>query len=233
MKPCAALLMIATALAASVPSVCAQPRGHWSAFKKADGLAENACVSVTIGAGGNVLVRHLKSNAVSALDGYEVTSMPAPGPNRHRVYESPGGQLWTVAAEGLQEFRDGEWVLHRVPEIADHFRAGSPDPIPLCPVRQGRVLLLLPDRVLEFDADEPDNPQTVLLRRADQTSLGLFRTMSPARDDGLWISGARGVAKVSGPLRNVKPGSAWIEFMPPNDLQLKNFQSMQKEDNNN
>ena len=231
MKPCAALLMIATALAASVPSVCAQPRGHWSAFKKADGLAENACVSVTIGAGGNVLVRHLKSNAVSALDGYEVTSIPAPGPNRHRVYESPGGQLWTVAAEGLQEFRDGEWVLHRVPEIADRFRAGSTEPIPLCPVRQGRVLLLLPDRLLEFDADEPDNPQTVLLRRADQTSLGLFRTMSPSRDDGLWVSGARGVAKVSGPLRNVKPASAWIEFVPPADLPLQNFQSVQEEDN--
>ena len=115
MKPCEALLLIATALAASVPSVCAQPRGHWSAFKKADGLAESACVSVTIGAGGNVLVRHLKSNAVSALDGYEISSIPAPGPNHHRVYESPGGQLWTVAAEGLQEFRDGEWVLHRVP----------------------------------------------------------------------------------------------------------------------
>ena len=69
MKPCAALLMIATALAASVPSVCAQPRGHWSAFKKADGLAENACVSVTIGAGGNVLIRHLKlKSATEVLD---------------------------------------------------------------------------------------------------------------------------------------------------------------------
>ena len=230
MKLREALLLIATALAASVPSACAQPRGHWSAFKKADGLAETACVSVTIGAGGNILVRHLKSSAVSALDGYEISSIPAPGPNRYRAYESPGGQLWTVAAEGLQEFRDGEWVLHRVPEIADHFRAGT-NPIPLCPVRQGRVLLLLPDRLLEFDADEPENPQTVLLRRADQTSLGSFRTMSPARDDGLWISGARGVAKVSGPLRNVKPGSAWLEFVPPGDLPLQNFQSVLEEDN--
>ena len=206
MKPCAALLILATALAVPAPTLFAQTRGHWSAFKKVDGLAENACVSVTIGAGGTILVRHVKSTTVSALDGYEVTSIPAPGPNHYRVYESPGGQLWTVAPEGLQEFRDGEWVLHRVPEIADHFRAGFTNSIPLCPVRQGRVLLLLPDRLLEFDADEPDNPQTVLLRSADQASLGSFQTMSPARDDGLWISAARGVAKVAGPLRNVKPG---------------------------
>ena len=59
-----------------------------------------------------------KSNTITVLDGYEMTSVPAPGTNRSRVYESPGGQLWTVAPEGLQEFREGEWMLYRVPEIA-------------------------------------------------------------------------------------------------------------------
>lgn len=230
MKCCVALLILATALAASAPTLRAQPADHWSIFKKADGVAENACVSVTIGAGGNVLVRHLKSGTVTALDGYEVTTIPAPGTNRHRVYESPGGQLWTVAPGGLQEFRDGEWVLHRVPEIAEYFRGGSTNPIPFCPVRHGRVLLLFPDRLQEFDADELDTSQTVLLRRADQTALGSFRAMSLARDGGLWISGARGFAKIAGPLRNLKPDGPWAELIPPADLQLQNFHAAQEEE---
>src|SRR6185436_11841609 len=148
---------------------------------KADGLPENACVSVTIGAGGNVLVRHAKANIISVFDGYEITSFPAPGPNRSRVYESPGGQLWTVAPEGLQEFREGEWVLYRVREIAAHFRAGSTNAILLYPVRQGRVLILLPDRLLQLNAEDPEHTQVELLRRADQTPLRAFTFMKLAR----------------------------------------------------
>src|SRR6185503_13245554 len=52
-----------------------------------------------------------------------------------------------------------------------------------------------------------------------------------ARDDGLWISGARGVAKLAGPLRSLKAGSAPTEFIPPADLQLQNFHSVQEEEN--
>jgi hypothetical protein len=121
MKPCAALLILPRR--SPCRRLCLRRPGATGPPSKVDGLAENACVSVTIGAGGT-LVQHLKSTTVSALDGYEVTSIPAPGPNRFRVYEGPGVQLWTVAPEGLREFRDGEWVLHRVPEIAEHFRAG-------------------------------------------------------------------------------------------------------------
>jgi hypothetical protein len=229
MKGCAALLILATALAASATTLCAQTTGHWSNFKKVDGLGENACVSVTIGASGNILVRHLKTGLVTSFDGYEFTHIPAPDTNRNRVYESPGGQLWTVAPEGLREFRDGEWVLHRVPEIAEYFRGGDTNPVALCPVRHGRVLLLFPDRLLEFDADELDATQTVRLRGADQTALGSFRKMSLARDGGLWISSERGVAKITGPLRNIKPGDPWTELIPPADLQLQKFDVVQEE----
>ena len=72
-------------------------------------------------------------------------------------------------------------------------------------MRQGRVLILLPDRLLQLNAEDPDHAQVERLRRADQTALGAFTAMTPARDGGLWISGARGVAKIAGPLRQLKP----------------------------
>ena len=205
-----ALFLFATTLAALAQDVSAPPTNHWRAFTKADGLPENSCASVTISAGGNILVRHAKANAITVFDGYEMTRVSAPGMNYSRVYESPGGQLWTVAPEGLQEFREGEWVLYRVPEIAAHFHAGSTNEIALLPVRQGRVLILLPDRLLQLNAEDPDHAQVELLRRADQTTQGAFTTMTLARDGGLWISGTREVAKIAGPLRNVKPDDAWV-----------------------
>ena len=210
-------LVFVAALLALAPGVFAQPANPWRAFKQADGLAENACVSVTVGAGGHVLVRHPNSDAISSLDGYDVTLIPGPSAHRHRVYESPGGQLWTVATEGLLEFRGGEWVTHRVREIARQFQSGDTNPIPLLPVRQGRVLVVLPEALLQFDVADSGRGRAEVLRRADQTALGRFATLAPARDGGLWIGGTQGFAKIPGPLRNLKPDTVWAATveMPP------------------
>jgi len=140
---------------------------QWRVFTRADGLRENACVSVTLGASGNVLVRHARAGEVTVFDGYDFTTVAAPGTNRGRVYESPGGQLWTVARDGLLEFRDGEWVPYPVPQIAAHFRAGLTNEIRLQPPRQGRVLIALPRETLHLDASDPENPR---LEPAAQTA---------------------------------------------------------------
>jgi signal transduction histidine kinase/ligand-binding sensor domain-containing protein len=198
-----------------------------------DGLPESGCISVTLAPQGKVLVRHLHAASVSQLDGYTVTAIPAPETGKGRVYESPGGQLWTVVAEGLREFRNGNWVLHPTPEIAAEFRARLPrliDPIPLCPVRQGVVLFLLPDRLLAFNAEDPDQPRTEVLLTAAQAQLEKFSGMTPARDGGLWLAGARGLAKVSGPVRKLKPDSEWHDYLPPETLQLHNFQELHEDD---
>lgn len=216
-----AFLISAMTLAALAPHLLAQPSNHWRAFTVADGLPEKACSSVTLGAGGNVLVRHPNTNIVSVLNGYGITQVPAPDLNRNRVHESPGGQLWTVASEGLQEFRDGQWMVHYVLEIAAHFRAGFTNVPPLFPVRQGRVLALLPDRLLQLDIDGFDQVRREPLLRADQTALGSFTAMAPSPDGGLWISGPRGFLKVAGPVRNLTADVAWF---PAEDgpLELKN-----------
>ncbi len=153
-------------LATLSPGGAAPATNHWRAFTKADGLLEHSCVSLTIGASGNILVRHAKSPMISIFDGYEFTSIPGPGTNRGRIYESPGGQLWTVTTEGLLEFRDGEWLPHSVPQIAAHFRAGATNEIRLQPVRQGRVLIFLPGETLQLDAADPERARIETLPAA-------------------------------------------------------------------
>ncbi len=190
-------------------------------YRSADGLPESSCVSVALAPQGKVLTRHPRSGAVSELDGYTVNILPSLGPGNGRVYESPGGQLWTAVADGLEELRDGRWVLHRVPEIAAAFHVGFPhtmDPIPLYPVRQGVVICLLPDRLMEFDSEDPDHARTELLLNADQTRLESFSGMTLARDGGLWIAGARGLLKIPGPVRNLKSGLRRAEVETPTDL---------------
>jgi signal transduction histidine kinase len=224
-------LLLGAALVALAETSWGQKPSTWPvnmrAYRVADGMPESACISVTLAPPDKVLARHLKSTSITQLDGYMVRVLPGPATGHGRVYESPAGQLWTVVAEGLQEFRNGEWVLHPVPEIAAEFRARVPpvtDPIPLLPVRQGVVLLLLPGRLLEFNTEDPELSRTDLLLAADQTRLERFSGMTPARDGGLWLAGERGLAKISQPIRNLKQGGEWHDYLPPEPFRIHNLQ---------
>src|ERR1035438_2574438 len=91
-------------------------------FKLADGLAESACISVTVAPQGQVLVRHTGTAGISELNGYSINVLPAPGEGNSRIYGSPAGQLWTVSRKGLEEYKGIDWLLHPVAEIAAEFR---------------------------------------------------------------------------------------------------------------
>lgn len=218
-------LVAALALVITTPAL-AQRASPWRSFKMADGLPESACLAVSLSLQGKVLVRHFNQPLVTELDGYSVHSFAAQA-SKSRVYQSPGGQFWVVSAEGVEEFNDGTWVLHPLPEVAAAMR-GTPgqviDPVPLFPVRQGEVILLLPDRLLEFTITAA-GAQTRTLRLASQTGLQRFCGMSPARDGGLWISGQYGLAKVPHPIRILQPETEWREFLVPPELGVHNLQS--------
>src|SRR5258706_4996296 len=130
--------LLGAAFVALVQTSLAQRASNWRVYKAADGLPESACVSVTVSPNGKVLVKHLSQPAVSELDGYAINTVPSPETAQGRGYESPGGQLWTISPDGLQEFANGNWVVHPFEKIP----AGVPpliDPTPLCPARQGLV----------------------------------------------------------------------------------------------
>jgi signal transduction histidine kinase len=231
------MLLLGAALLAPVEAGWGQKPSiwpvNWRVYRIADGLPEPACISVALAPQGKVLARHLKSGAVSELDGYTVNVIPSPGPGTGRIDQSPGGQLWAVVAEGLQEYRNGQWVLHPVSEIAAEFRARLPraiDPIPSYPARQGVVVFLLPDRLLQFNAEDPDSPRTEALLTAAQTRLERFSSMALARDGALWIAGERGLLKFSGPVRNLKPDSEWHDYVPPEPLPIHNLQEPHEEE---
>jgi len=102
-------------------------------------------------------------------------------------------------------------------------------PVPVCVVRQGLVVFLLPDRLLQFNAEDPDNPRTDVLREARQTGLENFLGMTPARDGRVWITGRRGLANASLPTLGQKGESDWQEHLLPPALDIQNLQQPQQD----
>jgi signal transduction histidine kinase len=207
-------------------TVVGQSAIHWSFFKTSDGLPEPVFHFISITPQGKLVAADVAGSWVSELDGYAISNLPAPHNFTGHVGESPGGQRWAMTAAGLLEFKDGVWLVHAVPEIAAAARAGFlQSPLPFIPVRQGCVVFLLPDRLLEFSAEDPDHPRTILIRTAAQTRIGPFTGMAVAPDGCLWLCGAGGVAKAAGPVRNLSPEIAWEEHLPPASLRLEHLRA--------
>src|SRR5882724_7073050 len=217
------IVFLGAAFVALAETTLGQRPASWRVYKLIDGLPESACSSVSISPQGKVVAKHLNLSAASELDGYTVTIVPTPE-GAGRIYASPGGQLWTVAPTGLQEMKEGSWVSHKVKEITSPVLNSLTRPLPLYPVRQGLVLCLVPDGLLEFNSGSLDGAQTKILRSARQTQLESFSSMTPAKDGGLWIAGTRGLAKVPPPLRNLKPETDWQEYVPPEAWQVRDLQ---------
>ena len=107
----------AAAFLALAPNVWSQRYSDWRVYRASDGMAESACVSVSVGINGNVLVKHLDADSISELDGYSIRSFQSPEVSRNRICEGASGELWTAVAAGVEEFRDHQWILHPIPEF--------------------------------------------------------------------------------------------------------------------
>ncbi len=192
----------------------------------ADGLSGPVADSITFTPQGNLIATRVGAPLASELDGYATTNFPVPDENAGRICESPGGQRWAMVPDGLQELKNGGWLLHPVPEIKAAFQSGSRrlGKAPLfIPVRQGCVLFLLPEGLTEFLDDKPGMGRTLSIHSAAQARIGDFTGMAVTHDESLWVSGTRGLAKINGPLRNVAPDGNWQECLPPESLPLCNF----------
>ncbi len=194
----------------------------WRLFNRGKGLSDDPCLTMTIGAAGDILVAH--SNSVAVFNGYTAAQVPRPETNPGSFYESPAGELWSAGTQGVWEFRDGKWLLHSAPEI-------NTKPIAIWPVREGQALVLLPDRLLELEVDDANTIHIQNLCNADHTGLKTFTGQAPANDGGLWISGVRGLAKITGPLRELKSGGHWTGLFPP--VGLQNFRNVSEDDSGN
>lgn len=221
----ARFFLLAAAFVALAPFARGQRYSDWRIYRAADGLPESACVSVSLGANGRVFVKHVDLDTISQLDGYSISSFPAPEIGRNRICESSLGQLWSVTSQGLEEFRSRAWRSYPIPQFSAEFRGmatAAIPPIPMHVIKPGLVLALLPDQLIQFNVLNPGEPRVTVLRTASQTGLEKFLGMMVANDGSLWISGQRGLARAPSP--DLTADTPWREFPAPRNLQAENFQ---------
>jgi signal transduction histidine kinase len=215
---------------AAPPPAYGQRAPHWRVYKAADGLAESFSTAVTISPSERVWIRHGDSDTLSWLDGYEVHRLPCPPGGTFRIYETRTNQLWSLFSGGITAYRRDQWIQYPLPDIRNELLANPRykiRPFPMIPGRSGRVLYVLPEKLVEYQPSV-DNLRVVVA--AKDTHLGRLLDMTEARDGGIWITGARGMAKLPGPDRTWKNGVVIQEFIPPADLDLENLQQPFEDD---
>lgn len=226
MKPWSRIFLLGTVLLTLARTGRGQSAFDWRLFRDYNGLHQTECVSVSVTLQGKVLVRHPEAAFVSELDGYSIKSISLPEPAVD-VSESPSGRLWIMTRDGrMEEFNEGAWVAHPAPET------GAPGNIiaPCYIVGEGQIVFLLADQLLEYDVENPGQPQTRVLLRSAQTRLGSFVGMTVARDGGLWITGRHGLGKV--PRFALRPGleKSWNDYVPPESLRIQNLRAPREDD---
>ncbi len=138
-------------------------------------------------------------------DGYQLIETTHPHAIG-QVRATPDGTLWLWSGTSLQRFSSGSWNSYAVPEVTSlgvlqndttqtwrfvsKQRPGLSAPFGLAPLSRNRVLILLPDRILEFDASR-GRASPVLL--SGETALGSFLELRSRKSGGIWITGGRGL----------------------------------------
>ncbi|MFN7139397.1 MAG: hypothetical protein ACK4UN_08670 [Limisphaerales bacterium] len=210
----------------AVSSAQGQRSSNWRVFKAGDGLAESFVTSVSFSQRTNVWVKHFEADKITLLDGYRTKSMAAPDRGAFRIHESRSGQIWASHAEGLQEFKGGTWVQYPVREIRQEYQTNATRMargLPLVPLRQGHVLVLLSDQLLQFNNEWPPQSETILLKHVNQTRLGRFTDLALGRDGTLWLLGQGGMMRLPNGLR-VTPESNWQELLLEFSLGIQDLQ---------
>ncbi len=191
----------------------------WRGYSSLDGLRESYCSKISVGPSGRVYIIHGHTDKMSVLDGYGVRQLPVPGVEV-KAKEGWNGEIWALAPEGpvpnpadlderqkligLQRFSEskGQWEIFEIPEIRS---SGLESPENFIPLADGMVRYLLPDRLMEFNAQTRLSNE--LIRAAD-TGLGAFVELRPSVSGGIWIGGRRGLGHYSPP-----GGVRWKEFL--------------------
>src|SRR5207244_11839451 len=137
------------------PGVLGDKAANLRVFRSSDGLKDSLATAISLSPRGTLWIKHGDANEISKFDGYSVHTMPSPGKNNFRVYESRSGQLWSLYKEGIVVYEGSQWVEHPIPEIRAEIEA---DPlrqirqISLVPAERDRVFFLISDKLMEYDA---------------------------------------------------------------------------------
>ncbi len=206
---------------------------HWNIYKTTDGLAEPVYHSLFLTPQGCLIGVNFNSSLACTLDGYSVSNFSIPFKSIRSVSESPGGQLWALSPEQLLELRNGIWVQHPLADVIGQSNSTflKAHEIPqILPIRQGCVILLFPNNIIEFSATDPARPQTTVICTAAQMKIGQFTGLALSLEGGLWVCGEHGAAKAMVLARNLSPTATWQTFDPPETIRLLNLNSPKPDD---
>jgi diguanylate cyclase (GGDEF)-like protein len=187
----------------SMGAAHAQTLPGWRFWDSSDGMAETY-TSAIIETDRGTWLKH-GHTPMDLLNGYQFVDSTHP----HAIGQpggAPDGTLWLWSGTLLRRFSSGAWASFPVPEVTNagtlreddaqnwrYFSKSKPQVsarLGLAPLSVDRILILLPDRILEFDAHRHKAVPVLL---AGQTRLGSFLSIYRRSSGGVWISGRIGL----------------------------------------
>lgn len=215
------ILLAALFAASYTPIAFGQPGAAWRFWNTADGFVESYTSSAALSPDGAVWLKHGSSGPVERMDGYFAPRFPDPG-KLGTLAGSPGGAVWMWGGDELKRFHNGAWAGWKIDQVSefgpehstfnlswDAVSRASPalaGTISIVGRDSDHALILLPDRVLEFDANRGSAQPILWLR---QTGLRLFVAMVRGSDGGVIVSGRGGWGRLSPALPGRDAGGAW------------------------
>ena len=186
-------------------NLAGQPSAPWRFWNSVDGFVESYSSSVALDADGAVWVRHGAVGPIDLLNGYSAVGRPEPGA-AGKLQASPDGTLWAWADGHIKRYGDLKWFSWSVDEVT-RLGAISVNAVETydiayydSPALQGTIrvagldrthcVILLPDRILEFDADAGTARSVMTLRRS---RLQLFINMINVGGGAMLVTGKGGL----------------------------------------
>ena len=208
----------------------AEPPVNWRVYRAPEGLPYSLTTGVALGPDGGVVIRQGEENCFSLFDGYDVKQIPSPAQPLLAVQSGSPGTVWALYRDGFMQYDHGRWIPLPVKEVAAAMQsAGHEQKLRWCSVRPDRVLFLVGDQLLEYDAVERG---TTVIIRAEQTRLGSFLDLGAGSEGAVWLTGRDGVARLGSEFssENLETNAAW--FFPPPTVPVRNLRRPVKDEAN-
>ena len=228
---------MAAAIGALTAPAGATSGSSWRFWDSTDGFVESYTSNIAISPSGSVWTKHGVPGNIELLDGYSAPHYQDPGASG--VLEcAPDGTLWMWSGNGLKRFENGRWASFPVAAVTnagtlrrnsreawDFTTPGSHIEVTVGVVALDRMhaLILIPERILEFDAAKGNAREAVSISDA---GLNHFTSMRRAIDGTIYVTGAAGVGRLDG-----SAGNPWRWRSLPNapadyiDFQGADFRS--------
>jgi signal transduction histidine kinase/CheY-like chemotaxis protein len=166
-------------------------------FTSDDGLPESWVWQIARGSTGRVWTTH-GVPGVASFDGYRIRTTPTSDTLR-AISEGPDGILWALLIDparntcvGVQTLDLSGWTRYPVAALEGYPAAA----VRLLAWAPGRVLILLPTRVIEFSAAPKS---TRLMTDSEAWHAGTFRALQPSSGGGALLSAHRALLRLGRP----------------------------------